>query len=69
MQVSMLPQYVQGVMSDDPKEQFDNLEIIRKLLAKENNPPIQAVVDLGIVPRFVEFLQSDQAPLQLYQES
>ena len=31
----------------------------RKLLSIERNPPIQMVIDAGVVPRLVQFLQKD----------
>ncbi|KAH8063015.1 hypothetical protein JL722_2169 [Aureococcus anophagefferens] len=34
----------------------------RKLLSIERNPPIQMVIDAGVVPRLVQFLQKDESP-------
>lgn len=55
--------YLQGVMSEDPAQQSEHTMHFRKLLSKEKDPPIQAVIDTGVVPRLVQFLQRDDIPL------
>ena len=55
-----LPQLVADVLSDDPARQLEATSQMRKLLSIERDPPIQAVIDAGVVPRFVEFLQRDE---------
>jgi len=57
-----LPAIVNGVLSNDTKLHLDATTQFRKLLSIERNPPIQAVIDAGVVPRFVEFLQIDDHP-------
>jgi len=57
-----LPQMVQGVMTDDAQQQTECTTQFRRLLSIEKNPPIQQVIDAGVVPRFVEFLQRDDNP-------
>mmetsp|Transcript_33299 Transcript_33299/g.43922 ORF Transcript_33299/g.43922 Transcript_33299/m.43922 type:complete len:552 (-) Transcript_33299:207-1862(-) len=57
-----LPQMVAGAMSQDPTVQLESTTQFRKLLSIERNPPIQAVIETGVVPRFVEFLQRDDNP-------
>jgi len=52
-----LPEMVNGVMSLDPMMQLEATTQFRKLLSIEKNPPIQAVINAGVVPRFIEFLQ------------
>ena len=52
-----LPEMVNGVMSVDPMMQLEATTQFRKLLSIEKNPPIQAVINAGVVPRFIEFLQ------------
>ncbi|KAH9605589.1 hypothetical protein KSS87_016327 [Heliosperma pusillum] len=57
-----LPQMVAGVYSDDPVAQLDFTTQFRKLLSIERNPPIEEVVQAGVVPRLVEFLGRDDYP-------
>ena len=57
-----LPQMIQGVMGQDPAIQTECTTQFRRLLSIEKNPPIQQVIESGVVPRFVEFLQRDDNP-------
>lgn len=52
----------EGIHSEDPAAQLHFTTKFRKLLSKEKNPPIQAVVECGVVPRFVELLSSHEHP-------
>jgi importin subunit alpha-1 len=54
--LKMLPQLVAGVNGDNPAEQVRCTTEFRKLLSIERNPPIQEVINTGVVPRFVQFL-------------
>lgn len=56
---------ISGVFSDDPDRQLDATTKFRKLLSKEKNPPIEKVIECGVVPRFVEFLRNGQSMLQV----
>ena len=56
---------INGVFSDDADRQLDATTKFRKLLSKEKNPPIERVIECGVVPRFVEFLRGDNAMLQV----
>ncbi len=55
---------VQAVFGQDVDAQVDATTKFRKLLSKEKNPPIDRVIECGVVSRFVEFLQSGNSMLQ-----
>lgn len=57
-----LPAMVAGVWSDDRNAQLEATTQFRKLLSIERSPPINEVVQSGVVPRFVEFLLRDDFP-------
>jgi len=60
--LEQLPAMVQGVLGNDPHVQVECTTQFRRLLSIEKNPPIQQVIDTGVVPRFVEFLGRDDNP-------
>ncbi|KAK4048889.1 Importin subunit alpha-1 [Microbotryomycetes sp. JL201] len=59
-----LPAMIQGVFSDQPDQQLDATTKFRKLLSKERNPPIEKVIECGVVARFVEFLRNEHSMIQ-----
>lgn len=60
--LSELPQLVQGLMSDNPEAQLKCTNMFRQLLSIERNPPIQDVINAGVVPRLVSFLANHGNP-------
>ncbi|KAL8139160.1 hypothetical protein V2J09_005161 [Rumex salicifolius] len=60
--IDSIPSLVAGVFSDYPSPQLEATTQFRKLLSIERNPPIDEVVQSGIVPRLVEFLARDDYP-------
>ncbi|KAF4674901.1 Importin alpha subunit (Karyopherin alpha subunit) (Serine-rich RNA polymerase I suppressor protein) [Perkinsus olseni] len=57
-----LQEAVVGCNAADPDTQFKATQYVRRLLSIEKNPPIQYVIDAGLVPRMVVFLQDTQRP-------
>nr|GME14208.1 importin subunit alpha [Ipomoea batatas] len=57
-----LPALVAGVWSNDTTLQLESTTQFRKLLSIERNPPMEEVIQSGVVPRFVEFLARDDYP-------
>ena len=56
---------VQGVFSDDPPRQLNAVKKFRELVTDGKKPMIELVVECGVVPRFVQFLQGDHVMLQV----
>ena len=56
---------VNGVFSNNVEEQLIATAKFRKILSKERNPPIEKVIECGVIPRFVEFLSSSNNTLQV----
>jgi len=57
-----LQEMVQAVMSEDRAAQLDATTRFRKLLSIERSPPIQEVIQAGVVPRFIQFLKCYDNP-------
>jgi hypothetical protein len=56
---------VTGVFSENVGDQLAATAKFRKILSKERNPPIEKVIECGVIPRFVQFLSSDTNSLQV----
>ncbi|CCD26551.1 uncharacterized protein NDAI_0H03780 [Naumovozyma dairenensis CBS 421] len=62
----VLPLYVEKIHSNDLQLQLEGLIGIRKLISKKRNQTIQAIIDTGIIPRLINFLDiSNSDMLQL----
>jgi HEAT repeat protein len=57
-----LPQMVASVNSNDVGLQLEATTAFRKLLSIERSPPIEEVINSGVVPRFVQFLEFHHTP-------
>eukprot|EP01071_Lankesteria_metandrocarpae_P014184 Lankesteria_metandrocarpae@DN8189_c0_g1_i1.p1 len=62
--VVMLPvaDCVQMAMSQDSDQQLLATQQFRRMLAVDHDPPIQEVINAGIVPVLIEFLRDDSRP-------
>lgn len=47
---------IRGMLSGDKEQQLLATTTARKILSRERNPPIDLMIQCGIVPRCVEFL-------------
>ena len=50
-------QYVAAIYDNDIIQQHYGAFGIRKLLSRPRNPPIQIVIDSGLVPKFIKYAQ------------
>lgn len=57
-----IPEIWQSVNSNNPELQRKAVHCARKHLSRETNPPIQSVIDSGLLPKFVEFLSHNDDP-------
>ncbi|XP_064404328.1 uncharacterized protein LOC135349688 isoform X1 [Halichondria panicea] len=51
-----------ALFSVDPQEQLAAVRRFRHILSQLNNPPIEEVIRLGCLPKFVEFLHCSTSP-------
>eukprot|EP01006_Ploeotia_vitrea_P039893 TRINITY_DN66383_c9_g1_i1.p1 TRINITY_DN66383_c9_g1~~TRINITY_DN66383_c9_g1_i1.p1 ORF type:complete len:583 (+),score=36.43 TRINITY_DN66383_c9_g1_i1:225-1973(+) len=58
----VIAKHCQAIFSNDPAEQLKATQQFRRLLSIEKCPPIQQVIDCGVVSSFVEFLKRDDLP-------
>ncbi|XP_065584809.1 importin subunit alpha-5-like isoform X2 [Artemia franciscana] len=57
-----LNEIVQGIMSDNPEQQLSSTFAARIILSRETNPPIDDLVQAGIVSQLVNFLLREEMP-------
>jgi importin subunit alpha-1 len=60
--ISILPQLLQAMITGDVGVKFQATQQVRKLLSIEKTPPIQPVIEIGMVPHLVQFIQQDSLP-------
>ncbi|KAL9648578.1 hypothetical protein ABK040_012237 [Willaertia magna] len=63
--LNQIPTLMEQIKSGNPTQQLEAVVSFRKLLSMERSPPIDEVINSGVVPHLVEFLQRvDHAALQ-----
>lgn len=59
---AILEEQRRNILGSDPELQLKAVQQFRRLLSIERNPPIQQVIEAGVVPIFVDFLQRNENP-------
>ncbi len=60
------PNLIAAINENDIIKQHQGMIGIRKILSIAESPPIQAVIDAGLVPRMIEYVKQQEYPqLQL----
>ena len=54
--VMSMEEIIEGIRSEDPTVQFQSTQSARKLLSRERQPPIDDILNAGVVPQLVAFL-------------
>jgi len=57
-----LPNILAGINSNNVQSQYEKTMQVRKMLSIEMNPPIQPIIEAGIVPKLVSFLKCVDNP-------
>lgn len=61
--LQQIPVLKEQLVSNDPNLQLQATVAFRKLLSMEKNPPIDEVIDAGVVPLFIQLLQNTDIPM------
>eukprot|EP01156_Anaeramoeba_ignava_P018462 Anaeramoba_ignava/a91853_24.p2 GENE.a91853_24~~a91853_24.p2 ORF type:complete len:177 (+),score=53.93 a91853_24:39-569(+) len=59
-----LANFVQMIESKKPDEAILGLRLIRKLILQQKDVPIQQVIDIGLIPNFIYYLNHEEAEFQ-----
>ncbi|KAG0443160.1 hypothetical protein HPB47_015226 [Ixodes persulcatus] len=60
--VMSLEEIVRGLTSGEPECQLEATQSARKILSRERHPPIDAMIQAGVVPVLVHSLERDDCP-------
>lgn len=52
-----LDEIVSNIKNANPALQYQAVQAVRKMLSRERNPPIDTVIDMGLVPTLINFLE------------
>jgi len=61
-QLNLLPDFVQQIQTNDTNQQISGTIGIRRLLSIQINPPIDDVINSGVIPYLVQFLGREDDP-------
>lgn len=53
-----LDEIVANFQNPNPSLQFVAVQAVRKMLSRERNPPIDTVIEMGLVPQLIAFLDN-----------
>lgn len=53
-----LEEIMNGILHANPAVQFLAVQAVRKMLSRERNPPIDTVIEMGLVPNLIKFLEN-----------
>ena len=51
-----MPEIIAGILGGDVEQHLPCVQAARKLLSRERQPPINDIIEAGIIERMVEFL-------------
>lgn len=52
-----LDEIMSSIKNANPQIQYQAVQAVRKMLSREKNPPIDTVIDMGLVPTLIRFLE------------
>lgn len=52
-----LDEIMANIKHEKPNVQFSAVQAVRKMLSRERNPPIDTVIEMGLVPTLIKFLE------------
>jgi len=69
IKLSRLSTFVSGCYSNEITVQFESLQGIRKLLSLEKDPPVNDVIQTGVLPRVMQLLLNNKFPKLQFEAS
>lgn len=55
--VMSLDDIMSHIQHENPALQYHAVQAVRKMLSREKNPPIDTVIEMGLVPTLIKFLE------------
>ena len=53
-----LEEIIANINNINPTMQFNAVQAVRKMLSRERNPPIDTIIEMGLVPQLIHFLDN-----------